>query len=415
VERPSSDRPAAARSRDVAPLVLLVLGSLAYLSLTFVWFTLPAYLSTIIADLGLTSTQAGVLAGAVPLTYVPLSLVSGLVIDHIGSRRTIALSLAIFGSAQALRSTAAGFPALLVLTLLLGVGGTGATFGLPKLVAELFPAEHTGSVSSVYVVGSYLGTAGAFAVGRPLLGPALGGWRQLFLASGTVAVAFAVVWSLVSWLLRDRFEGPGTNGSEPRGFTLDGARTDVARVAGSREMRLLVVVGTTYLLLVHGLQGWLATIFEIRGLPAARAARVTSLLILSQVVGTVTVPPLADRYDRRRLAIVGAGGACVVGLVVLLAAGSVLAAAVPGVVAVGVGLGGLAPLIRTLPVEFEDVGEELTATAVGLVFAVGEMGGFLGPFLVGALRDATGSFAPGLALLAAGGCCTVLAGLAMRR
>jgi cyanate permease len=67
-------------------------------------------------------------------------------------------------------------------------------------------------------------------------------------------------------------------------------------------------------------------------------------------------------------------------------------------------------MVRAIPPSLEDIGTRLTGTAVGLVFAVGEIGGFAGPFLIGLLRDATGSFLPGLAVLAAGGIAAVFAG-----
>lgn len=52
-----------------------------------------------------------------------------------------------------------------------------------------------------------------------------------------------------------------------------------------------------------------------------------------------------------------------------------------------------------MPPELDGVGPALTGTAVGLVFAVGEVGGFAGPFLVGVLYDLTGSYVPGLAVV----------------
>lgn len=231
------------------------------------------------------------------------------------------------------------------------------------------------------------------------------------MVSGSATVAFAVVWIGLGWRFRDRFDRTAADG---RAFTTASVRRDLARVVASREIQLLVVVGTMYLLLVHGLQGWLTTVFEHRGLSPGDAARVTSLLVGAQILGTVVVPPLADRYDSRRLAVTLAGVACTVGVSLLLVVEGALVVAVLSILAVGAGLGGISPLIRTLPVEFDGIGEDLTATAVSLVFAIGESGGFLGPFLVGALRDSTGSFVPGLALLAAGSIVIVASGLAMR-
>jgi cyanate permease len=382
----------------------LVLGSVSYGCLLFVWFLLPAFLSPVIADLDLTGWQAGVLVGAIPLTYIPLSLVSGLVIDRVGPRWGIGIGLFIFGLAGASRGFAAGFPSMLVLTLLVGVGATGITFGLPKLVAALFPAQQVGSASTVYVLGSYAGSSGAFAVGRPILGPAFGGWRPVFIWSGLAVIAFTFVWFV--GMTRVEFQ----MANERRTFSVRSFDLDARQVLSSQNMVLLIVVGAAYLLVSHGLQGWLVTIFETRGVRPALAGLTTTVLVAGQVIGALSIPLLSDRLSARRPAVIFAGLLVTGGTILLLVSGSVLLFAASGVAIVGIGLGGIGPLIRTIPVEIREIGPELTATAVGIIFAVGEVGGFLGPFLVGSLRDATDSFAPGLAIVAMSGIVIVLAG-----
>ena len=146
------------RPTTVENAALLSVGGIGYGALLFVWFSLPAYLSVVTDALGLSGTQAGVLAGAIPLTYIPLGLLSGLVVDRIGARTGI---------------------------------GMGITFGLPKLAAELYPPAFVGRAASVYLLASYAGSPTVFAAGRSVLGPALGGWRPLFLASGAVMIALA--------------------------------------------------------------------------------------------------------------------------------------------------------------------------------------------------------------------------------
>lgn len=395
------------RSASRRNYLALVLGSASYTCLLFVWFLLPAFLTPVIDDLGLAGWQAGVLAGAVPLTYIPLSLVSGLVIDRIGPRLAIGIGLLTFGFAGAARGLAAGFPSMLALTLLVGVGATGITFGLPKLVATLFPADRAGSASTVYLLGSYAGSASAFAIGRPVLGPLLGGWRPAFVYSGLAVVAFALIWFV------------GTAGAIPRevendrGFSVGALREDARRVLFSHNMVLLVAIGAAYLFVNHGLQGWLVALLEGRGLRPALAGLTTTVLVAGQVVGALSIPTLSDRLGVRRPAMVLAGVLVAGGTATLLASGTALALAAVGIVGVGIGIGGVGPLVRAIPVELDGIGPELTATAVGFVFTVGEVGGFLGPFLVGSLRDLTGSFAPGLALLAASGLVIVAAGWRM--
>lgn len=383
---------------------LVVAGAFCYTSLTFVWFSLPAYLSTIIADAGLTGTEAGLLAGAVPLTYIPIALFSGLAVDRIGPGRSLAAGLAVVGVAQIARSVAGGFPSLLAATLLLGVGATAITFGLPKLVSVFFPPAKTGLPSSLYMVGSAVGTASAFGVGRPLVGPLLGGWRPLFLWSGVVAVGYALVWLTVIRVVPIRNGGDGATGDDRSSTSIT---ADLRRVFGHRDLRLLVVLGVVYLALVHGLQGWLPTVLEARGLSADRAGQTTTLLVGAKVVGVLTIPVLADRADARRAALAGCGGLAAVGVAGVVA-GGVTALAALGIVAAGLAVGGLSPLLRAIPPNLEGIGPELTGVAVGLVFAVGEIGGFLGPVLVGTLHDMTGSYVPGFGLLVAAGAVAVV-------
>lgn len=381
---------------------LLVAGTLVYTLLTFSWFSLPAYLPTIIEELGLSQTQAGILAGGVPLTYIPLALFSGLAVDRIGPGWSLFVALVCLGCSQLARSVAPGFFGLLGATLGLGVGATLVTFGLPKLVSVLFPPDSTGVPSSVYLVGASAGTAAAFSLGRPFVGPALGGWRDLFFWTGVVSLGYAVVWLAVVW-------GSGLGARESETAEEIPMLADLKTVLVHPQLRLVVVLGVTYLLIIHGLQGWLPTILESRGLSAGRAGQTATLLVGANVVGVLTIPGLADRLDARQSAIVAASAVAGLGVVGILG-GGVTALTVAGIVGAGLGVGGLSPMVRAIPPALEGIGPRLTGTAVGLVFAVGEIGGFVGPFLIGLLRDSTGSFVPGLAVLAASGLAAVLAG-----
>jgi len=157
-----------------------------YACLTFVWFSVAAFLPVLTTDLGLSGTDAGLLTGIIPLVYVPFSLASGLAIDRIGAPRAIAAGLLLFGLAQLARGFAPGFPTLLALTGLVGIGGTAITFGLPKLVAERFTPTRSGTLSSVYLLGSYLGIPAAFGLGRAILGPCSGAGGRSFAGAGSL-------------------------------------------------------------------------------------------------------------------------------------------------------------------------------------------------------------------------------------
>lgn len=389
--------------------VLVVAGAGIYATLTFAWFSLPAYLAVVLEDVGLSATQGGILVGAIPLTYIPLALASGLAVDRIGPVRSLAIALAVIGTAQLLRGLAFDFPTLLLTTILLGVGATLVTFGLPKLVAVLFPPAETGFPSSIYLVGSAGGSGLAFAVGRPVLGPWLGGWRPLFIWTGVATIVFVGFWLVLARLL----DPPKAAESGGTATGLARIRRDLVTVLTHRKLRLVIVLGITYLLVIHGMQGWLPTILESRGLSPGSAGRTTTLLVVANVTGVLTIPGIADRLERRRTAIV-LSGACV-GIGVLgVIVGDTSIVTVAGIMAAGFGVGGISPMVRALPSSFDDIGPRLTATAVGLVFAIGEIGGVGGPVLIGLLYDLTGSYGPGLGILAASGVSAMFAGWRLR-
>lgn len=385
---------------------VLLVASVGYSAMMLCWFLHAAFLSPITDSLSLSNTQAGVLVGAVPAVYVPLSVVSGRITDHIGPRLTLAVALGTVGIAQILRGVAPTYYALLGATILLAVGATGVTFGLPKLVSGLFPSRLLGSASTVYVLGAQVGAAAAYASGRTVLGPLLGGWRPTFVWTGVATAALGLCWLAAATAHAGR--RPGRYSTRD----VDGGafRRDLRHVFDVPAIRLLAAVGFAYLLLTHGLRGWLPTIIEVGGASTAVAASVATAFVVGQMVGAVVVPPASDRLRTRRGAIAACGFIAVLGvLAVLVPAG--VAVALCGTVVAGLGVGGVAPLVRAVPTELADVGPGLTGMAVGLIFALGQIGGFAGPFIVGTLRDATASFAPGLVVLAVGGGVMFVAGL----
>ncbi len=389
---------------------LVLLGTGSYLFLMFIWFSVPAYLSVIIEDIDLTGTQAGLVVGAVPLTYIPLALVSGVVVDRVGPGWSLGVGVLVYGLAQIGRSLATEFSHLFVFTVGIGVGATAITFGLPKLVSLLFPPEKTGFPSSLYLVGASAGSAAVFGLGRPVFGPVLGGWRPLFFWSGVCACVYALLWLLVA-----RHAGVDTHQSiQDSTFSLASIRQDLTFILSHRELQLVVVIGTMYLFTSHTVQGWLPAVLESRGFSATVAGQTTSIFVVMVAVGIFLVPGVADRFAARREALIVCGLLTSCGTAMIVFDGSGLLT-IAGVVIAGVGTGGLSPLLRAIPPALSGIGARLTGTAVGFIFAVGEIGGFFGPFLVGFLHDVTDSFLPGLVLLVAAGFVIVLAGEALRR
>ena len=165
---------------------------------------------------------------------------------------------------------------------------------------------------------------------------------------------------------------------------------------------------------MHAVQGWLPTVFESRGLTPDRAGQTTSGFLASFAVDVLTVPVIANRYAARRADLITCGSLIFLGVVGMIV-GGIRLLMVAGVIVTEVGVGRLSPLVRAIPPDLDGVGARLTGTAMGFIFAVGEIGGFLGPVLIGTFHERTGSFLPGLGLLATAGLVVVLAGATLWR
>ena len=115
-------------------------------------------------------------------------------------------------------------------------------------------------------------------------------------------------------------------------------------------------------------------------------------------VGMVTVAAHSDRTGERRWHVAACGALAAIGLgASSIAPSPQLAFAALAVAAIG--LYAFTPPFWSLPTAV--LRGDGAAAGIGLINAVGNLGGFIGPYLMGLIRDASGDFRVGLRLLAA--------------
>ncbi len=155
------------------------------------------------------------------------------------------------------------------------------------------------------------------------------------------------------------------------------------------------------MLAFYGVSFWLPQILQqLSGYPSTAVALISAIPYVVAAVGMVVVGASSDRSGERRWhvavpALIGALGFAAAASVPPSVALSLTALSVA---ALGI-WGALGPF-WALPTAF--LSGRAAAGGVALVNAVGNIGGFVGPTLVGYARDATGNFATGLWVLAGG-------------
>jgi ACS family hexuronate transporter-like MFS transporter len=155
----------------------------------------------IIAEFGITNTTYSRVVFAFQLSYTAMSALGGFMIDRLGVKRGLGISVAIWSAASAAHAFARNIVWLGLARFVLGFG-EGACFpAATRGAIEYAPAERRSFATGIAIGGSALGAV----VAPPLtvLLAARYGWRGAFLLTGLIGFVWLVFWVV------------GVNGDEP--------------------------------------------------------------------------------------------------------------------------------------------------------------------------------------------------------
>lgn len=378
--------------RDQANWGMLALGWTIYFSFGMVMASLVPLVSILRAELDLSYTQLGIILGAWQLVFMVTAAPAGWLIDRFGPKRILTVGAMIIAISATMRGFANGFPILLATIAFFGLGGPITAVGLAKLVADWFTGASRGLASGIYITGAAAGIALVLALTHPVILPLTGGWRQAHFLYGAIALAIAIVWLVFG---RD---SPQSN-FDRKLSREDEAKGSYWQVITQPAVWVVVIIGFSGFLANHGVRNWLPGILELAGFSPTIAGLLGALPALTGIVGSIVVLQLATRRaNARRPAVVLLllfSGLSI--LAIMLAQGwlLVLAIAIEGFCAAA-----LAPLMLNTLMEMPSIGAKNTGAAAGLYFSVGELGGTLGPLLMGIVADLTGSFMAGIVMVA---------------
>lgn len=358
-------------------------------------------------DLGLTASQFGWGAGVLFAGYCLFEVPSNLALYRYGARRWLARIMITWGIAAAATALVQGPTSFYVLRFLLGVAEAGFFPGVTFLLASWFPAQYRVRVLAFFMLGVPLssvlgGPMSAYLLTMEgLLG--LTGWQWMFIIQGLPAVLIGVAVLVflrdhpkdADWLsTAEREELLAMLEEEPREKpkkALWGALKD-------GRVLLLAAIQFGFVLGSYGIGIWLPVILKGHGLSTIEVGYYSTIPYIAAVVGMLLWARVVDATGKRILNLVAACALGAVGLAV-----STLSQGM-GIEMLGISLAVVAvssarAIFWTIPTRF------LTgiAAAGGLAFinSIGTLGGFAGPYLVGALKDSTGTFSAGIWAMAA--------------
>jgi MFS transporter, NNP family, nitrate/nitrite transporter len=365
--------------RPGAPRALF-LSTTAFAVSFAVWGLLAALAPTFTQLYNLSATQKSVMI-AVPVLLGSIGrLFSGMFADKFGGRNVMS-ALLIFSAIPAVAiGFSTSFNQLVIFGLFLGIAGTTFPVGV-GFTSRWFAPEKQGTALGVYGMGNIGQSIAVFFA--PVLAIALGGWRTVFF----IFAAVALIWGIVFYLSAEN----DTTTARPRSLTEMLQPLRSSKIAWILSLFYFLTFGGFVALALY-MPTFLREIFNLTPTDAgARTAGFVVLATLMRPVGGM----VADRIGGAKVLMVVFAAIAALSLllsfttIVLFTIGALGCAA-----ALGLGNGAVFKLVpQYFPKE--------TGTVTGLVGAFGGLGGFFPPLELGIVKDASGSYGLGFALLSA--------------
>jgi ACS family tartrate transporter-like MFS transporter len=363
-------------------------------------------------SLHLSPSQYGFGAGLFFLAYCLFEIPSNLLLERVGARRWIARILISWGLVSMATAFVTEVWSFMAARVLLGIAEAGFFPGMVLYLTYWIPAAERARSGALFTMAAPI----AVIVGGPVsealltLDGRLGlhGWQWLFLVEGLPAVllGFMTLSRLTDrpenadWLPPDEREWlTRTMAAEQVRRQATGYTTLAASFASGRVW-LLSGILFMHTLVNYGIFLWLPKMLQdVSGSRGFLLSAITAVPFIAALAAMVVVGRHSDRTGERKLHVAACAFTAAIGLLLAVAAQGRLWPLVLSFTLSQMAQRALVGDFWALPPIF--LGGTAAAAGIGLINAVGNLGGFAGPTIVGALRDATGGYAGGLLVLAA--------------
>ena len=331
--------------------------------------------------------QVGFLAMSFMIVYILVSFPASWTIDTFGIRKGIGFGViltGIFGLGRGLFGS--DYTYVLISMIGLAIAQPFILNSITSLAARWFPLEQRATAAGLAVMAQFIGIVIGMAA-TPFLAIKFGipGMLKIY---GAVAVAGAVC-----FIIFIKPAPPAAAGEVPqRENFLEGLK-DLFKI---RIMIILITIFFIGLGLFNAITTWIEQIIAPRGFNTIQAGTLGAVLMVSGIAGCLIVPPLSDKYRKRKLFIV----ICIIfsgpGLIGLTFATSYWLLLISGIV-LGFFLLSAAPVIFQYAAEASYPSPE--ATSQGVLMLSGQIAGII--FILGMdyFRSQSGSMTPSLIVL----------------
>jgi len=362
---------------------------------------------TMRGDLGLSAADYGFAVGTFYWAYFLFEVPSNVIMEKVGARIWIARIMITWGIFAGATAFVTGTTSFAIVRFLLGMAEAGFFPGLILYFTYWFPARHHARIVSSFLVGLPIAVAAGAPVSTGLMSLhglfGLHGWQIMYLAEAipTVIIGIACLFVLTDKPQQAKF------------LTKQECDWLVARIAGERQAKEAVrvyslfesmvnikvlLLALNYLGIVTASLGMLIFIPQIiKSLGVSSNMTVGWLTMIPYICGGISLVVwgrVSDRMNERRWNLLAA---CVLSTGGLVLAGLTMGTwwALVGMSLAAIGFYGSKGPFFAMPPMFLS-GTALAGAGFAWINSIGNLGGTVGSYYVGYMKDLTGNFAGGL-------------------
>jgi ACS family tartrate transporter-like MFS transporter len=356
-------------------------------------------------DLSLSPAVFGFGAGVLFVGYLLFQVPANIVLGRIGARRWIFAILVTWGAISAATAFVQGPIGFYVLRFLLGVAEAGFFPGMIFYLTLWFPQAFRARFAAGFICAIPL----SGIVGGPLSGLILGmdsflglhGWQWLFLLEGLPVslLAFAVLKYLPDGPREAAWLSPAEKSEIAARLAADPAAEseDLWRALRDPRIVVLALAGFADGSALYGTGLWLPQIVGAMGFSNFTTGLVVALAYTASVGAILALGYSSDRRGERTWHVALAWLLSAAGCAIASLAGNNLVALIGLTLAVAGVQSGISPYFA-VPSTF--LKGAAAAGAIALMNTMASLGGFVAPTLIGILRERSGNYSSGMAMLA---------------
>ena len=361
-------------------------------------------------DLGLSATQYGLGAGLFFLGYCVFEIPSNLILERVGARLWIARIMIVWGLVSMATMFIYDVTSFMAARIILGIAEAGFFPGMVLYVTYWIPANERARVNALFMTAAPVSVIVGAPVSEALLSMhglwGLRGWQWLFLLEGLPAVILGV---MALWVLTDRPEQANWLPAPEREWLAAtmtaerAARSETGHASVGRSLRsgrvwLLSLVYLMNASVTYGIFLWLPRMLQDTAGPGVSVGLLTALPFVAALIAMVLIGRHSDKTGERKLHVAACAITAAIGLFLAVAFRNHLYWLVLAFTICQIGQRSVMSVFWTMPPML--LAGTGAAGGIALINAIGNVGGFFGPNVMGTLRDLTGGYSGGLLVLA---------------